>query len=407
MLPEKMVYPNFVRGVAGLPAKRLRELASQAGVTTKPKQPAEEIAESLQRKLEHGTDVWSYIDAADVEPIGLALRPRAARQVEEQRVARRVVEAVVQQEAVVRRRRAREKLKTSEPRPRRRAMRVPVKHKTGKWPELATFARWQKADRRAVAKALAKALKGFTAGLTGEHELPRLRHKALGLDLIAIPGGEFTMGLAPKEVRELDKAVDDEETFNEVDIIKRQARPSRAVTVTPFLIAAAPLTRAQLGALDADVHDEMPAGIARVFGPEAARAVRHANGRLPSEAEWEYVARTGGTRTWLSGDEPHRAWCERVASGEPEIHPFEITGLGWGEWVDDSWHNDYKNAPKVSAAWQPLTFPELRRGGALAIWPWRGVGGEFITCHAAARNRTLDGLASVRLAMDLPLRTPA
>jgi len=398
-------FPNFQRGIAGLPAKRLRELASKVGVATKPKDEPAHIAEQLCRKLGTPGEAARYLEVADLEPIGLALglgpRDKWKTKLSVAEFERLPfynkpsydgdVKAALELAQPL-----------SNPKPRK-----PVKARANKWPELATIAKWQKADRRAVAKALAKATRGFTAALTGELELPRLRHKALGIDFIAIPGGTFTMGLSPKELREIDALVDNDETLDHVESLKRQARPSHEVAVAPFLLAATPLTRAQLDKLDTQVIEEMSAGVARVTGPEAARACAHASARLPSEAEWEYVARAGGSRTWLSGDEAPRAWAERVADGETELHRFEIAGLGWGEWVDDGWHDNYKSAPKVSAAWAPAEWPELRRGGALAIWPWTGVGGEIVLCHAAARDRTLDGLACVRLAIDLPARTPA
>ena len=278
------------------------------------------------------------------------------------------------------------------------------------WPELATLAAWTKAsksERAAVARRLAKALPAFAAGkpaLAGPHELPRLRHKKLGVDFVVVPGGKLAMGLSAAEQRDLAKvakAAGDEAVSGAKDIAA-QARPAHDVKVAAFAVAVHPLTRAQLSALGAEVVDELPGDAARATGPDAARAIAAAAAplRLPSEAEWEWLARAGGARAWLSGDRTAAEWAELHARGESDDHPFAVDGLGWGEWIDDGWHATYRGAPATSAAWQPAEWPTVARGGALALWPWQT--GELVMCHAAARSRDAGGQHCVRLAVDLP-----
>jgi formylglycine-generating enzyme required for sulfatase activity len=146
-----------------------------------------------------------------------------------------------------------------------------------------------------------------------------------------------------------------------------------------------------------------PHGVLRVTSAVAATVPE--GFRLPSEAEWEWLARRGADSTWLSGDDGPTAWGERTlaAALTDDGHPFGVHGLGWGEWADDGWHPTYRGAPATSQAWDPMSRPEVVRGGGLALWPWQS--GEVLLSLTAARDRAGPRAAhAVRLVRNLPSR---
>lgn len=83
--------------------------------------------------------------------------------------------------------------------------------------------------------------------------------------------------------------------------------------------------------------------------------------RLPTEAEWEYAARSGGkAETWAgTSDEkllPDYAVFRAdrsspAGSKKPNsVGLYDMSGNVW-EWVEDCWHNSYQGAPTDGSAW--------------------------------------------------------
>ncbi len=86
--------------------------------------------------------------------------------------------------------------------------------------------------------------------------------------------------------------------------------------------------------------------------------------RLPSEAEWEYVARAGTTSVYSFGDSADTlddyAWHTGNAAGnDPPVgvkkpNPwglYDIHGYLW-EWCADTGHDSYAGAPTDGSAWK-------------------------------------------------------
>ncbi len=84
--------------------------------------------------------------------------------------------------------------------------------------------------------------------------------------------------------------------------------------------------------------------------------------RLPTEAEWEYAARSGGTdEKWAGTSEESRLRdyavfasdrTKPVGSKQPNgLGLYDMSGNVW-EWVEDCWHESYQGAPQDGSAWR-------------------------------------------------------
>ena len=230
---------------------------------------------------------------------------------------------------------------------------------------------------------------------------PRGRSKPgkAGIDWVSLPGGSFTMGSSDN---------DDE-------------KPAHRVRVEPFEIAKTEVTVAQYRVcVEAGACSAAPTGRTCNWGnpdrddhpvncvdwAQARDFCRWAGGRLPSEAEWEYAARSGGldqAYPWGNGE----ASCERAtmdfggngcganrtwpvcskASGNSAQGVCDLAGNVW-EWVEDWYHDTYTGAPADGSAWvSPAGFDRVRRGGG-----WNDVAG---FCRAAVRHRSDPGDGSI------------
>jgi len=106
--------------------------------------------------------------------------------------------------------------------------------------------------------------------------------------------------------------------------------------------------------------------VVKVSWYDAKEYCEWAGKQLPSESEWEFVARGGKehlTFPWgdrLSHDftnyrgikdRDRWIWTSPIASFAPSrFGVYDLIGNAW-EWVEDCWHGSYKDAPNDGRAW--------------------------------------------------------
>ncbi|AOY83729.1 formylglycine-generating enzyme family protein [Moorena producens JHB] len=236
----------------------------------------------------------------------------------------------------------------------------------------------------------------------------------VGLEMVAIPGGTFTMG-SPE---------------SEKDSRSRE-RPQHNVTLQPFFMGKYPVTQAQWKAIalmtDLKVQRDLNPDPSRFKGDK--RPVERINWyeavefcdrlskltgreyRLPSEAQWEYACR--GVREPLNlenGESYPPFYCGETITGQlanydasytyadqpqgeesKETTPvdqflpnpfglYDMHGNVW-EWCLDDWHKNYDGAPTNGSAWiennEKNSYSPLR-GGSWADIP--------VYCRSAIRD---------------------
>jgi len=137
---------------------------------------------------------------------------------------------------------------------------------------------------------------------------------------------------------------------------------------------------------------------------QAQAYAKWAGGRLPTEAEWEYAARSGG-RDWKYPWGNENATCDRAVMddggngcGRNSTWPVcskprgnttqglcDMAGNVW-EWVQDWYHDSYNGAPTDGSAWEkPTGSSRVGRGGS---WDRYAVAGRV---RAANRIGDLPG----------------
>ncbi len=198
------------------------------------------------------------------------------------------------------------------------------------------------------------------------------------LNWITIDGGTFDMGSTEGTSYEVPVHAVSIRTFQltktEVTVIQYQACMDDGVCTDPDLAAVCHWNDAG--------YDDHPVDC--VNWSQARAFCQWSLGRLASEAEWEFAARSRGLNIkYPWGDEPATCdfavmldgaygcglghtdvVCSRVA-GNTNQGLCDMTG-NVVEWVEDNWHGDYQGAPTDEIAWisWPASTTRVTRSSA-------------------------------------------
>ena len=241
-----------------------------------------------------------------------------------------------------------------------------------KGPDLAALAKatagggLQTGGVPATARPLAQRTRAVPAREVSENAARATAGKA-GIQWIRIPGGSFIMGAAE---------------------VGSYAQLQHRVTIKTFEMAKTLVTNKQYkacvaagactaaGSLDSKFEgDEQP--VVGVDWSQAQTFAEWAGGHLPSEAEWEYAARSGGkNQKYPWGNEEADCTLAVIAGCGDSTAPVcskpagntrqglcDMAGNAW-EWVQDWYHPSYEGAPSDGSAWEDSGVPRVYRGGA-------------------------------------------
>ncbi|NEP85776.1 MAG: formylglycine-generating enzyme family protein [Okeania sp. SIO2C2] len=227
----------------------------------------------------------------------------------------------------------------------------------------------------------------ITVNMKGE-EINRHSHKAafftedLGngvmLEMVAIPGGTFTMG-----------SPENEEGRNYWE------SPQHKVTLQPFYMSKYPITQNQYQAImgknpsDFQGGNRLVESVSWYDATEFCQKLSQKTGKnykLPSESRWEYACRAGTTTPFYFGETitseltnyngkyiygkaskgKYREETTDVGSFPPNTFGlYDMHSNVW-EWCADDWHQNYEGAPTDGSAWLENDgkehYPVLRGG---------------------------------------------
>ena len=202
-----------------------------------------------------------------------------------------------------------------------------------------------------------------------------------GSVMVFVPGGAFAMGR---------------------DDGRNEERPAHAVTLSPFYIDQHEVTAGQFkralsvggvridadAALALDLDSAEPRNpVTNLTYAEASDYANWVGKRIPTEAQWEFAARTTDDRLHPWGNSP-AAWkrprlprqLDQVMSFDNDLSPynvFDLAGNAWewtSDWFDASWYNRLKGRNTLDPTGPKSNRDHQRsvRGGS-DIWAssWR------------------------------------
>lgn len=258
----------------------------------------------------------------------------------------------------------------------------------------------------------------------------------LGIEFVDIPAGQFVRGSClPKdkaaEVRTLAgkflaRPSDDDCVGNTLpDVFADAAEvPQAVVTVVSFQMATTEMTVGQVKellrvrgsalritpafvALNSRSEDSAAVGVSRHAAYGLVQSINDLKPvtdkgryRLPSEAEWEYVARAGTTSRYYFGDSTELlaeyAWFGQGGDkgGWPVAKKksnawglFDMYGNA-GEWAGDCWRDNHRNAETNSAV--QTSGCDSDSASAMRGGSWKSTPAQLRSASRAARTHVID-----------------
>ena len=263
---------------------------------------------------------------------------------------------------------------------------------------IENFIKLSEAEKKSLAKSICEKLGDDwqTTKTPKNVDTFFLIYKPYNITFAFIPGGKFIMGITESDIKEAKNYIEWTDSVEEIVADKiQQASPVRTMTVTPFLCAVEPMENEDLEALMERELEE------RGFELQEVRnAVHNLGFRLPSEAEFEWLAREGGKYSTILNIGPN--YEKLGGKAEKELHRFGIQGMYYSQWVEDDWHKDYTGAPTTSTPWMDGDTIGVLRGGMYLEMMESDEG--LISSFAGMRRPGIiehDGFIMMRLAKSL------
>ena len=204
-------------------------------------------------------------------------------------------------------------------------------------------------------------------------------------EMVVLPSGSFLMG-SP------DPGPDPFSNEKPKAIGTQDEKPQHRVQIQSFAIGKYEVTQEQWHAVmgnnpSFNMRRTLP--VEQVSWDDAQQFIARLNQktgqkyRLPSEAEWEYAARSGTATDWSFGNDESNlrnyAWYDGNSGGKTQavgqklpnaFGLFDMHGNVW-EWTQDCWHENYAGAPTDGSAWTRdcAEIRRMLRGGSWLIIP--------------------------------------
>ncbi len=220
-----------------------------------------------------------------------------------------------------------------------------------------------------------------------------------GLPYCVVPGGTVDMGFSPEEEAAVRAAAEvNAGCDNHYELYDSLLENPQALR---------PLTLVHVGPLLAQQEPRRPIPPAEVVALLATDPFR-----LPSEAEWEYLARGGVPRelTYFGPDVPDdKGWLPSVGSqGVKAANDFGMWGFGFEpEVCADVWHPTHEGAP-LDGSPRRGVGPRVVRGGAAQLYPFQATGEWHLFLSAMRTNqKSWEFVQSMRMVIGLRIAKPS